>query len=317
MPSYLWRRIAVLLILLLVLYVLVPQIHTFSASLSMVRAAHPRYVALGLLATAGTYLAAALVYWLLAKHAVRYGRTLLVQISSAFVNRLLPAGVGGMGLNVRYLHTVHHSVSEAVAVVGTNNSLGIVGNGILLLLALATSGDMVRHLQLPHAGVWGYGVLAAIAIAMLNLFVSRRLRRFLTHALGEVWRHVRSYSKHPFRFVAALGGALSVTILHVIVLWCCSRAIGVPLSAQTALAVLSVGMLVGTATPTPGGLGGVEAGLVGGLVAYGITASDALAVALLYRLLTYWLPLVPGVVAFILLRRRLLDSSADALHRRS
>ncbi len=55
---------------------------------------------------------------------------------------------------------------------------------------------------------------------------------------------------------------------------------------------------------TPGGLGFVEAGLVGTLVVAGVSSPQALAATLLYRLATYWLPLPAGAVAYVLFRRR-------------
>jgi uncharacterized protein (TIRG00374 family) len=66
-----------------------------------------------------------------------------------------------------------------------------------------------------------------------------------------------------------------------------------------ALLVLTAGVAGGTLTPTPGGLLGVEAGLIAGFAAFGISTADALAAALLYRLLTYWLALVGGFIAFV------------------
>jgi uncharacterized protein (TIRG00374 family) len=65
-------------------------------------------------------------------------------------------------------------------------------------------------------------------------------------------------------------------------------------------------MLASTATPTPGGLVGAEAGLFAGFVAYGVSAPMAGAAVLLYRFVTYWLPLLPGVLALFLARRRRL-----------
>lgn len=56
--------------------------------------------------------------------------------------------------------------------------------------------------------------------------------------------------------------------------------------------------------PTPGGLAGVEAGLVGGFMAYGVTATAAIAIALAFRLVTYWLPIVPGAIALYVSRRQ-------------
>ena len=62
--------------------------------------------------------------------------------------------------------------------------------------------------------------------------------------------------------------------------------------------------LLGMIPLTPGGLGFVEAGLTGLLVLTGISAGDAAAATLAYRLVSYWLPLPAGVVAWILARRR-------------
>ncbi|HKO83706.1 MAG TPA: flippase-like domain-containing protein [Actinomycetota bacterium] len=55
---------------------------------------------------------------------------------------------------------------------------------------------------------------------------------------------------------------------------------------------------------TPGGLGFVEAGLVGMLTVAGVPGSDALAATLLYRLAAYWLPIPAGGVAYLLFRHR-------------
>ena len=71
------------------------------------------------------------------------------------------------------------------------------------------------------------------------------------------------------------------------------------LSAEDAPSVEIFGMLAGTATPTPGGLVGAEAGLFTGFTAYGVSVLDAGAAVLLFRLVTYWLPLFPGLLALL------------------
>jgi undecaprenyl-diphosphatase len=70
--------------------------------------------------------------------------------------------------------------------------------------------------------------------------------------------------------------------------------------------IFSIGVLAGTVTPTPGGVVGAEAGLAAALVAYGVPAASAIAIALLYRLVTYWLPMVPGFVVFLAIRKKYL-----------
>ena len=77
------------------------------------------------------------------------------------------------------------------------------------------------------------------------------------------------------------------------------QALGISLSFAAIVLILSFGVSAGAATPTPGGLGGFEAGLAAALIAYGIDKPSALAAALLYRLISYWLMFVFGGVAFL------------------
>jgi len=70
--------------------------------------------------------------------------------------------------------------------------------------------------------------------------------------------------------------------------------------------VLVTGYCVGTAAnvlPLPGGIGGVEAGMIGAFVGFRVKASLATLAVLGYRTISYWLPILPGVVAYLRLRR--------------
>jgi uncharacterized protein (TIRG00374 family) len=91
---------------------------------------------------------------------------------------------------------------------------------------------------------------------------------------------------------------------NVLCFWLCINAVHVAVSFVTALIVFSFGIALGTATPTPGGLGSVEAGLVAGLVACRVDGEAALAAVLLFRLISFWLPLLIGAPAFLLARNR-------------
>ena len=84
----------------------------------------------------------------------------------------------------------------------------------------------------------------------------------------------------------------------MVVLYASARAFGVDLSLVQVLVVFTFGLAIATISPTPGGIGGAEAGLVAALTATGVGANQALTIALTYRLLTYWLPILPGLIAF-------------------
>ena len=76
------------------------------------------------------------------------------------------------------------------------------------------------------------------------------------------------------------------------------------ISAAQAAAVYLGGAVVSAAAPTPGGLGAMEAALVAGLTHLGLHDGKAVASVLTFRLLTYWLPILPGYLALHDLRRR-------------
>jgi len=100
-----------------------------------------------------------------------------------------------------------------------------------------------------------------------------------------------------------LGGALLLDMSFVAALTCATKAFGATLSIPTVAVVYFAGAIVGSAVPTPGGLGGVEAALSAGLIAAGAGSSVAVSSVLLYRLATYWLPIPFGWVSLNYLQR--------------
>jgi Lysylphosphatidylglycerol synthase TM region len=82
-----------------------------------------------------------------------------------------------------------------------------------------------------------------------------------------------------------------------------------------------VGTLANT-LPLPGGIGGVEGGMIGAFVAFGMSGPLAVLAVLAYRTISYWLPTVPGVVAYVRLRDtiggwRSRDAEGDGSHQRA
>jgi uncharacterized protein (TIRG00374 family) len=302
------KRVVLLLGMLLLLYIVVPRIGSFSDSFLVVRQARPGLVLVAIALLIVTYAIAASIYWSLALKPLRYRQTLLVQMSSAFTNRLLPGGLGSLTLYVQYLRRSRHSLSQAIAVAGTNNLLGIVGHLLILAVVLLVTTDAYpAKLQLPFhlpgaTTVWL--ILGAIVVVIAaNLLVFSKLRQNAYRLTKEVFDSVLRYRKQPGKLLGALALSCLLTVTYVAVFSFCARAVGVQIGIEHVFLVFTIGMIVGTATPTPGGLIGAEAGLTGGLIAYGVPADMALATALLYRFLTYWLPLLPGFITFVRIRK--------------
>jgi glycosyltransferase 2 family protein len=299
--AQIWRRSIILAIIVLLGYVGVTQVKGLSPSLRSISQARPLYVALALLATISTFFVAAVMYQLLTLHKLKYGRTLLIQIASGFTNRLLPAGLGGMGLIAQYLRKQKHTTSEAVTVVGMDNIIGIIGH-FALFFVVVTIGDVsFTAIHAPHISPT---VLALTLVVIAIVALLPPIRRAITKAATRVGHDLVQYRSRPVQLVFAMVNSLLLTVLYVSVLWACSYAVGAGLPFAKVIVVFTAGSIIGNATPTPGGLVGTEAGLFGGFVAYGLTSSTALAAALLYRLCTYWLPIAPGLIAFWLAERR-------------
>jgi undecaprenyl-diphosphatase len=95
-----------------------------------------------------------------------------------------------------------------------------------------------------------------------------------------------------------------VTIAYVLALYAATAAFHADVSVAQAGAVYLGASIIAAAAPTPGGLGAMEAALVAGFTGVGVEPGVAVAAVLGYRLLTYWLPILPGWISFHLLERR-------------
>jgi glycosyltransferase 2 family protein len=110
-------------------------------------------------------------------------------------------------------------------------------------------------------------------------------------------------ARQPGRLAPGLFGALLMTAAYSLALWLSVQAFrgDAPLAAVTV--VYLAGNAIGSAAPTPGGVGAVEAALIAGLTAAGVPAASAVPAVLLFRVATFWLPALPGWWAFTSLQR--------------
>jgi uncharacterized protein (TIRG00374 family) len=100
------------------------------------------------------------------------------------------------------------------------------------------------------------------------------------------------------KLAEGIGGILLLNLAYVVVLVACVRAFDGDLNVAAIAVVYLAGATIGQAAPTPGGLGAVEAALAAGLTAAGLPGGIAVSAVLLYRLLTFWIPTIPGYAAF-------------------
>ncbi|MCP3974252.1 MAG: flippase-like domain-containing protein [bacterium] len=127
--------------------------------------------------------------------------------------------------------------------------------------------------------------------------------RNLIPAVRAAGSSVSAIARTPAKLLALFAGSAIVTISYTFAMIAALDAFGVDLPIATAALVYLVGSAVATAAPTPGGLGATEAALVAGYTAVGVDGSAAFAAVMLFRLITFWLPILPGWFALVNLQR--------------
>jgi undecaprenyl-diphosphatase len=304
------RRLLVLAGALFAVYILLPQVGHASATVDAVRRASWLWLAVTAGVAAMTYLMAAIALIGAAGRRLPIGRTWMVQIAAAFTNRLAPAGLGGMRTNVRYLEATGATRPAALASVGLNSVAGFLVHLVGVVMVLPLLGAANTQLRLVGPDVpdeWPLLVATAGTLMFVGLLHwGVRLRRRLAPSLRAAWAGLTGAFRRPRSAIALFGGSAGVTLGYALALAAAGRAMSIGLPVVTVVAVYLGGSAVAAAAPTPGGLGALEAALVAGLTSTGAATGPAVAAVLTYRLITYWLPVLPGMVAFHTLRRRAL-----------
>jgi uncharacterized membrane protein YbhN (UPF0104 family) len=293
------RQILCLLPLLLVAVVAVQHRSVLVAGFGQLRAAEWPWLLAAVAATCLTWVAAAFTRQGAVVDRLPRRRLLATQFAAGSANHLLPTGLGAGAVNLRFMTVCGVPLARSSAALALYLLAESVTRLVLLAVLLLAFPDALRLGSLLPEGAVGPLLLsagAAAAVAVVLLACVRRLRAavsaFLRTALGEL----RSVHARPARALALWGGSFAFPALQAAGLVLVGLSLGLPVPpAHMAVAYLAATVAVAL-VPTPGGLGSVEAALIVALVAAGAPAAVATAVVLAYRIITVWLPLVPGAL---------------------
>ncbi|MEU1045445.1 lysylphosphatidylglycerol synthase domain-containing protein [Streptomyces sp. NPDC005897] len=267
------------------------------------------WVAAAVLFSAASYVAAAMSLLGFVPEKVPFLRTVAAQVAGSFVKIVAPAAVGGVALNTRFLQRAGVRPGLAVASVGASQLFGL-GCHILMLLSFGylTGTEKTPSLSPSRTVIAGLLTVAVLVLVVtsvpfLRKFVVTRVRSLFA---GVVPRML-DVLQRPQKLITGIGGMLLLTACFVMCLDASIRAFGddsTSISLASVAVVFLAGNALGSAAPTPGGVGAVEATLTVGLIAVGLPKEVAAPAVLLYRLLTLWLPVLPGWLVFNHLTRK-------------
>ncbi|MGI5222313.1 lysylphosphatidylglycerol synthase transmembrane domain-containing protein [Nocardia sp. CA-290969] len=287
-----------LVLLIGLVYVAYPFISAVPTFFTQLREANWWWALAGLALSSLTYLGTAAALWACASGVVKYWPLVLMQIANTFAATTTPARVGGLALSVRFLQQGGVGAVRATAAVALQQAVQVsthIGLLVLFSVAAGTSADLSHFVPSPTVLYLIGGV--GVGIAGTFMFVPK-LRRWLNNSvlpqLQEVVAELARLARDPKRCAVIVLGCAALTLGQALALWASVQAFGGGTTFITVTIVTMIGGTLASAAPTPGGVGAVEAALIGGLAAFGLPAAVAVPSVLLYRVLTCWIPVFCG-----------------------
>ena len=323
-----WRRRAKTGVLLLVtavsLYLLLPSLLAVFASWRSLTHLDWPFAVLVLACEAASFVA----LWELdriALHTRAWFPVAASQLSGSAIGKILPGGAAtATAFTTSMLRRAGIDGGDAAAGLTAATLLQIATRLALPLLAIPAiaAGAPVGH-SLAVAAYLGIAVLLLLLAAAVVAFTTDKPLELAGRALqwllnSTVRRHhpvtgipqellaERDFIRRTLgaRWRPAVAVAVATTAFDYLALLCALRAVGADPRPSLVLLAYAAAALLALVPFTPGGVGFVEAGLVGTLTVAGVSAPDAVAATLLYRLVAYWLPLPAGAGAYVLFRKR-------------
>jgi len=209
--------------------------------------------------------------------------------------------VGGMATNVRYLQKSGVETPVAVAGIGVS-SVGtfMVHISLLVMFVVFVGRNAGDFIELPSGQAVLIGMVAFFTIAIGAWFLPYGRNILKT----KVWPVIRrsgvgivQVATSPKNALMLFGGAFLMIMSYITALWFSLEAFGGGLTFVGVGVVFLAGQALGQAAPTPGGIGATEAAMIAAMTALGLEASIAVPTVFLYRVATFWLPILPGFLA--------------------
>lgn len=329
---------AFLVLMVVALYYLAPRVAGLEQTWHRVERGDPYWLVLAFVFTVGSFAGYVALFrgvYVRAGSQIDWRASYQITMSGNLAARVFAAGgAGGVVLTAWALRRSGMSARQ----VADKSVSFVVLTYLIYALALVVCGIGLRTGLLPGSAPFAVTVppaligAAACAVGIAIAFVPTDFERRVGsdgEASGLVGRWLRRIANVPAAASAgvrdalqhlgsrdpALLGAIAYWVFQVAVLWAAFRAFGEAPPPAVLVMAFFVGMF-GNLLPMPGGVGGVEGGMIGALVAFGVDAGLAFVAVLVYRAFVFWLPMLPGVIAYFQLLRTVERWSADRRQRR-
>ena len=280
-------------------YILLGQLAQVNL-LQLFRDANWAWVGFAAILSAITFVGAAMALQGFVLEKLSLFRTFLAQLAAGFATLVTPPTLGTVAVNVRYLQQSGVHPAVAGASVGVSQIIAFfVHIGLLFITGILAGSQHDFAFDPPREAII---IVAALALCLLVVLPLPPVRRWLFSRAKPMFQRVGprlvAVAQRPLKLLLGIGGILLLNIAFCACLVASVYAFGGSGNIWAISLVYLAGSTLGQAAPTPGGVGAVEAVLTAGLVGVGVDGGIALSSVLLFRLLTFWLPTIPGYISF-------------------
>lgn len=331
LPIFTTRRMlqtgAVVLILLVGIYFLFPKLVGLGDAVGKLGEAEPIWIAVAVVFSIASYA----TYIALFKAVVggedlrlTWGETYQINMAGVAATLLFSAGgAGGVALTYWALRKAGMARREVarrmIAFVSLHYAfypLALIVFGLLLRTGVVNGENSVELTIIP-AAVAGVMLVLGVLVTLIPADVEGRLmphvrgehmRSFVEWAsgvpetLGEGFRFALRLFTHPRRGGLAVLGAAGFWAASIGVLWASFHSLGIHVPLAVVVQGFFLGMVANLFPLAPAGVGAVDAGMIGAFVLFGLPEETVFPAILIFRLVSFWMPIPPGVVAFFQLR---------------
>ncbi len=331
LPIFTTRRLlqtgAVVVVLLVAIYFLFPKLVGLGDSLDKLGEADPIWIGIAIVCSVASYATyIALFKAVVGGDALKltWGETYEINMAGVAASLLFSAGgAGGVALTYWALKKAGMAGRDVarrmVAFIGLHYAfypLALIIFGLLLRTGVLNGENSVELTIVPAAVA---GLLLGIG-ALITLIPADVESKLMPHAHGE---HTRSFVEwasrvpetlgegfrfalrlftHPRQGGLAVLGAAGFWAFNIGVLWASFHSLGIHVPLAVVVQGFFLGMVGNLFPLAPAGVGAVDAGMIGAFVLFGLPEETVFPAILIFRLISFWMPIPPGVVAFFQLR---------------
>jgi len=320
------QTLIAVVLLTVAIYVLVPRLFDLQDAIAKIGDGNPVWIAIGIACCIAMFAAyVALFRGVVGEKVIHleWRESYEITMAGLAATRLFSAGgAGGILLTYWALRKAgmerRRSVCRMVAFLVVLYSVYLVALVVfgILLRTGVLSGDAPLSGTIIPAALAAVAIVVGLLLALLPDDIERRIERHTSGRFGRIAKRLATapatfaqgtrtaiaFVRHPSAGAMAIGGAVGFWAANIAILWASFHAFDVSVPLGVVIQGFFLGMLANLFPFAPGGVGAVDAGMIGAFVLFGLPSAEVFAAVLAYRVIAFWLPIPPGIIAFFQLR---------------